>query len=197
MFDPNKPVQGSPNSSAEMRGQLTSLHDLIIAINAVNSATVDGVTTLNPGDPAQVLLSLIANTLHFTFAIPRGHDGGQGDPGPTGAQGPPFANAVVDGVTTLPAGSAATVTVSFDGTTVHFTFGIPEGGQGLQGEVGPPGEVTQAALDTAIADTVAGSSANSNAVGTLGLIANGSYSPTQMQDVVNKLDELITALRRP
>jgi len=119
-----------------MRSQFNGLKTLLDAMNAVNAATVDGVTTLNPGDPAQVLLSLIANTLHFTFAIPQGFPGAEGGPGATGPMGPPFASAVVDAVTTLPAGSMATVTVGFDGTNVHFTFGIPEGQTGGQGEPG-------------------------------------------------------------
>jgi hypothetical protein len=57
---------------------------------------------------------------------------------------------VVDGVTTLPPGDNATVDVSFDGTDVHFSFGIP---QGAPGEQGPPGEVTTQQLDDAIATT--------------------------------------------
>jgi hypothetical protein len=40
------------------------------------------------------------------------------------------------------------------------------------------------------------SSANSNAVSMLGQTADGTYSASQMQDVINKLDELIGALRR-
>jgi zona occludens toxin (predicted ATPase) len=42
------------------------------------------------------------------------------------------------------------VSVSFEGTNVHFTFDIPQGATGADG---PPGEVTTAALDTAIAGT--------------------------------------------
>jgi hypothetical protein len=33
-------------------------------------------------------------------------------------------------------------------------------------------------------------------VSTLGQFADGSYNPTQMQDLMNKIDELINALRR-
>ena len=80
----------------------------------------------------------------------------------------------------------ATVAVSFDGVNVHFTFSIPRGQDGL------PGEVTNAALSSAIG----GKSSNSNGVGTLGQSADGGYNPTQMQDVLNKMDELILALRR-
>ena len=68
-------------------------------------------------------------------------------PGNPGMQGPPFAQAIVDAVTTLAPGQPATVGVSFDGTNVHLTFGIPAGADGA------PGEVTNAALATAISTT--------------------------------------------
>jgi hypothetical protein len=61
---------------------------------------------------------------------------------------PSFADAVVYAVNTLPAGEQATVESSFDGNTVHLTFGIPagmddsDGGQGIQGMPGAPGEVS-------------------------------------------------------
>lgn len=191
-FDPDQPADSSPLSSQVMRGQLTSLHDLIAALNAINAATVDGVATLNPGDPAQVLLSLIGNTLNFTFAIPQGFPGADGGPGP---QGPPFATAVIDAVNTLPAGSAATVSVSYDGTYVHFTFGIPEGqpgGQGAQGVQGPPGEVTSSELSSAIS----GTSNTTNGVSTLSQTADTSYNQAQMQQLLDKVDEFLLAARR-
>jgi hypothetical protein len=40
------------------------------------------------------------------------------------------------------------------------------------------------------------SSAMSNGVATRGTTANSSYDQVQIQDLINKLDELITALRR-
>ena len=76
--------------------------------------------------------------------------------GPPGPQGPPFANAVVDAVNTAPPGSNAAVSVSFDGTNVHFVFGLPAGFNGINGTNGTdgaPGEVTTAALTAAIAGT--------------------------------------------
>jgi len=51
-------------------------------------------------------------------------------------------------------------------------------------------------LNNAIANALAQTSNNSNGVGTLGMGADGSYNQSQMQDVLNKLDELINALRR-
>ena len=56
--------------------------------------------------------------------------------------------------------------------------------------------VTVNDLNNAIANAVAATSNNSNGVSTLGQGANGGYDQTQMQQVLDKLDELITALRR-
>lgn len=55
---------------------------------------------------------------------------------PPGPQGPPFAQAVVDGVSTGNPGDAAAVQVSFDGTNVHFSFSIPRGNDGSSGAPG-------------------------------------------------------------
>ena len=49
--------------------------------------------------------------------------------------GPPFAGALVDSVATLNPGESATVSVSFDGTNVRFSVGIPRGADGAAGEV--------------------------------------------------------------
>ena len=51
-------------------------------------------------------------------------------------------------------------------------------------------------LNNAIANALAQTSNNSNGVGTLGQGADGSYNQSQMQDLINKVDELINALRR-
>jgi hypothetical protein len=170
-------------------------------------AVVDSVNTLDPGQPAAVGVSFDGSNVRFTFDIPRGNDGtngsngmngNEGPPGPQGGegpQGPPFAQAIVDGVTTLNPGDSASVSAVFDGSNVRFQFGIPrgfDGNNGNDGAQGPAGEVSQAQLDAAMS----GTSANTNSVSTLGQWADGSYNPTQMQDVLNKLDELITTLRR-
>ena len=55
---------------------------------------------------------------------------------------------------------------------------------------------TQGDLANAIAAAIAGTSNNSNGVGTLGQGAAGSYDQNQMQNVLDKIDELINALRR-
>ena len=51
-------------------------------------------------------------------------------------------------------------------------------------------------MNATVASAVSGTSNNSNSVGQLGMSADGSYNQGQMQDVMNKLDELIAALRR-
>ena len=123
------PADHSPDSSAEMRGQLTALKALIDALQSVTAAQVDGVATLDPGDAASVTLSVIGDTLHFSFGVPRGSDGGQG---------PPFTNFVMDGVSTLNPGDNATVQIVFDGSAVRLTFGIPRGATGGDGTQGKP-----------------------------------------------------------
>ncbi len=134
-FDPNQPANNAPNSSAQMRAQLTGLKDLIDTVPTITSA-------------------------------------------------------VVDAVNSLPAGDAATVDVSVVGGVLHLTFGIPEG------QSGPPGEVTQEDLDNAIIGALAQTSNNSNAVAVLGESADTSYNQPQIQNLINKVDEMILAMRR-
>ena len=201
-FDPNYPPLNAEIESAPLRGQFTSLKALIDALTSINAAQIDGVTTVNPGDPATASVAVVGSTLGFTFGLPRGQEGvagqnGQdGGPGAVGPQGPPFANAVVDAVNTLPAGSPATVSVSFDGTLVHFTLGLPAGQNGANGSDGAqglPGEVTNAALSMSIN----GTSSNSNAVTTMDTaFSNDPPTLADMELMRAKMNELITALRR-
>ena len=194
MFDPNKPQAGTEIDAVEMRGQLNGLKSLIDAVPGITDVVIDGVTTLNPGEPASATASIIGTVLHLTFAIPRGDPGVQGPQGFQGVQGPPFANAIVDAVNTLPAGSASTVSVSFDGTNVHFTFGIPVGADGAQGV---PGEVTNAQLATAISMAVGGTSNNSNAVPTMDTpFTNDPPTLADMETMRAAHNALVLALRR-
>ena len=68
----------------------------------------------------------------------------------------------------------------------------PQGNDGAPGPQGPPGEVTQAALDAAIT----GTSANSNSVSTLGMVVTNPPTQSEVQTLADKVDELILALRR-
>ena len=43
---------------------------------------------------------------------------------------------------------------------------------------------------------IVGTSSNSNSVRTLGMGADGNNNPSQMENLINKEDELINALRR-
>jgi hypothetical protein len=166
-------------------------------------AVVDGVTTLDPGQPASVQTSFDGSNVRFTFGIPRGQDGANGSNGNDGAQGPAFAQAVVDNVTTLEPGQPASVQTSFDGNNVRFTFGIPRGsdgsngtngtdgtsgGNGSDGAQGPPGEVSLAMLNSAIS----GTSNNTNSVSTL----DTGFADSDMESLRQKLNELIQAARR-
>jgi hypothetical protein len=57
-------------------------------------------------------------------------------------------------------------------------------------------DIQQRATLGDLSNAISGTSNNSNAVGTLGMGADGSYNQSQMQDLINKVDDLIHALRR-
>ncbi len=107
--------------------------------------------------------------------------------------------AQVDATNTLLPGEPAVVTVTTSANMLHFIFSIPQGNdgqQGPQGEQGPPGEVSVSDLNSAISAVLAQTSNLSNAVAQLGMSADPSYQQWQMQAILDKLDELIAALRR-
>jgi hypothetical protein len=197
-FDPTLPNELTLADAAQMRAQLNGLKALIDAAPTITAVMVDSVSTLPAGTPATVHASIVGSVLHLSFGLPTGPDGAPGGPGP---QGPPFAAAIVDGVTTVDPGNPATVTAFFDGNNVHFAFSIPRGAQGEPGIQGPPGEVTTAALNSAIGNaltTAAGnSSANSNGVSTLDIpFTDDPLSLADGELLRTKINELITALRR-
>ena len=193
-FDSSKPAPGDDLDAVLVRSQLNGLKDIIDAAPTITAVVVDSVTTLDPGQPATASASLTGTTLHLTLGIPRGPDGAQGAPGPT------FGGTVVDAVNTLTSAQPASVATTFDGANVHFTFGIPAGEQGIGGLVGPPGEVTTAAMTTAITDAVqaalinmlASSSANSNAVATL----DTPFADPDSETLRAKVNELLLVMRR-
>lgn len=103
MYDPALPADDSPLSSAEMRSQLTGLKALIDAIATITGAQVDGVTTLPPGFAAGASVSVVGNTLHFTFELPAGDTGAMGPVGPQGSQGEVSAQQLTDAIQTTSA----------------------------------------------------------------------------------------------
>lgn len=191
-FDPALPADTAPLISPVIRAQLNGLKALIDAILAL-IAQVDGVNTLPPGNPASATVSVTGQTLHFTFAIPQGDTGSQGG---EGAAGPPFAQAIVDSVTTLDPGNPATVAVSFDGSYVHFTFGIPRGDTGSPGSQGSPGEVNTAQMDNAIAGAIASTARNPAGVAPMNISFNKPPTAADLAQVQAKFNEMLAAATR-
>lgn len=169
-FDPSFPASNVFLVSAEFRAQFNALFDLIQAV----PAGPQGMPGTN------------------------GQNGGVGPTGMTGAQGPPFAGAFMDAVTTLNPGDPALGSVSFDGTNVHFSFSIPRGNDGppgmngADGSTGATGEVSNAQLGSAINSAVASTSSNSNGVATL----DSPFGDPDAESLRLKLNELLQALRR-
>ena len=171
-YDPNLPQENTPADAAQMRDQLNGLHDEITAIPKGDKG--------DPGDKGDK-----------GDKGDGGDKGDKGDKGDTGEPGAPFASAVVDSTTTLDPGNDATVAASFDGTNVHLSFGIP---RGQEGPMGQPGEVTQAALDAAIA----GTARNINAISDLsGWEPSDPPTADDLRTIRDKLNEVINGLRQP
>ncbi len=129
-------------------------------------------------------------------------------------------DAQIDATNTLPPGEPANVTLTINGNTLHFTFDIPtgdqgpegpQGEQGPQGETGPqgpdgtpggppgpegpqgpPGEVTLQQLTDEIANTAQ----NPTTVAPLTFTPDPDYNPAQLQETIDKLNELLTTLQR-
>ena len=87
-FDPSKPVNNSPLSSAEMRGQLNALNDAIAAIPAgppgpvgpaFSNIQIGSVTTGTPGSPAGAQVNTFGNNVELSFTIPAGETGAPGE----------------------------------------------------------------------------------------------------------------------
>ena len=127
-------------------------------------------------------------------------------------------NAQIDATNTLPPGDPANVSLTINGNTLHFTFDIPtgdtgpegpqgadgppgpEGPQGTpggppgpEGPQGPPGEVTLQQLTDEIATTAL----NPTTVAPLTFTPDPDYNPAQLQETIDKLNELLTTLTRP
>ena len=76
-------------------------------------------------------------------------------------------------------------------------FGSPDSSAEMRAQLNALNdEIQQRATQGDLANAIAGTSNNSNGVGTLNQGADGGYNQSQMQSVLDKLDELINALRR-
>jgi hypothetical protein len=193
-YDPNFPTANTLADAVQVRAQFNGLKDLIDAIPGITSAVVDSVTTVGPGQPATVTVSVIGTVLHLSLTLPEGQPGLQGIPG---SPGQPFANVIIDGVNTLNSGEPASVWISFDGVNVHLVFNIPRGPQGEQGIQGPPGEVTNVMMGGAISTAIAGTSNNTNSVATMDTpFTNDPPTLADMELMRLNYNALVTALRR-
>ena len=74
-FDPTKPADHAPDSSAEMRAQLNALKALIDAVPAVTAATVSVFPVLGSGATPSGSVTLNAGVLHFDFGLVAGPPG--------------------------------------------------------------------------------------------------------------------------
>jgi hypothetical protein len=234
MFNPSLPADGTKATAAEMRAQLTGLKADIDAIPGITSAVVDSMTTLGPGEPASVTLSIVGTVLHVSLALPEGQPGLpglQGIPGGAGAEGAaalvavtvPGTHAVGTGFvsfgfattpvnlgwlagTRLRAAAIADPANWVEGSIValgptEVTLSVDAtGGAGsftgwnlsLAGAQGAPGEVTNAAMASAIATAIAGTSNTTNAVATL----DTAFADPDSEALRQKINELVLALRR-
>ena len=194
-FDPTKPVEGTEIDAAELRGQFNGLKTLL---DAIPSGQV------GPAGPA-------GRDGNDGAIGPEGPQGEKGDKGDTGDQGPQ-GNDGRNVVGVYDDGSGLASIQMSDGSS-YGPFIVASGQQGPQGEKGdrgdqgpqgnqgdrgdggpqgPPGEVSTGQLDMAIATT----SANSNAIELIALTPSDPPTASDLQAVIDKVNELITALRR-
>ena len=111
---------------------------------------VGSTTTGNAGTNASVTMTDNNNVYTLNFVIPKGEKGDTGAKGAAGAKGQDGAKGAdgitptlrVGTVTTLAAGSNATVTMSENNNVYTLNFGIPKGNKGDTGASGGSGETT-------------------------------------------------------
>jgi hypothetical protein len=163
-FDSSKPADHSPLVAAEMRGQLNGLNDKI-----------DAAPAGPPGAPGQ----------GFVF---RGEwDGSAGYM--------PYDVVTHAGAAFLCVALVLPTPVEPQDIPTHwhlFAQRGSDGTQGGQGIQGPPGEVTNAAMDGAMATAIAGTSNNTNGVATL----ETAFADPDSEALRLKINELILAQRR-
>ncbi len=111
---------------------------------------VGSTSTGNAGTNATVTMTGSNNVYTLNFVIPKGEKGDTGAKGAEGAKGQDGAKGAdgitptlrVGTVTTLEAGSNATVTMSENNNVYTLNFGIPKGNKGDTGASGGSGETT-------------------------------------------------------
>ena len=134
---------------------------------------VGSTTTGNAGTNAIVTMTDSNNVYTLNFVIPKGEKGdtgAKGDAGVKGQDGAKGADGItptlkVGTVTTLAAGSNATVTMSKNNNEYTLNFGIPKGNKGDTGASGGSGETTVVNPTITIGTVTSGDTASATITG--------------------------------
>ena len=134
---------------------------------------VGSTTTGNAGTNASVTMTDNNNVYTLNFVIPKGEKGdtgAKGDAGVKGQDGAKGADGItptlrVGTVTTLAAGSNATVTMSENNNVYTLNFGIPKGNKGDTGASGGSGETTVINPTITIGTVTSGDTASATITG--------------------------------
>ena len=134
---------------------------------------VGSTTTGNAGTNAIVTMTDSNNVYTLNFVIPKGEKGDTGAKGAAGAKGQDGAKGAdgitptlkVGTVTTLAAGSNATVTMSKNNNEYTLNFGIPKGNKGDTGASGGSGETTVVNPTITIGTVTSGDTASATITG--------------------------------
>lgn len=134
---------------------------------------VGSTTTGNAGTNATVTMTDSNNVYTLNFVIPRGDKGDTGAKGEAGVKGQDGAKGAdgitptlrVGTVTTLAAGSNATVSMSENNNVYTLNFGIPKGNKGDTGASGGSGETTVVNPTITIGTVTSGDTASATITG--------------------------------
>jgi hypothetical protein len=136
------------------------------------------VTNVRDNGDGRAVVEMSDGSSYGPFTVASGPPGSNGSNGADGR-----------GITNVRDNGDGTLTVEMSDGGTYGPFPMPAGPAGPQG---PQGEVSAADLSFAFGAT----SANTNGVQLLGLTVSDPPTQSEMQAIANKLDELITALRR-
>ena len=134
---------------------------------------VGSTSTGNAGTNASVTMTDSNNVYTLNFVIPKGDKGDTGAKGDAGAKGQDGAKGAdgitptlkVGTVTTLAAGSNATVTMSENNNVYTLNFGIPKGNKGATGASGGSDETTVVTPTITIGTVTSGDTASATITG--------------------------------
>ena len=134
---------------------------------------VGSTTTGNAGTNAIVTMTDSNNVYTLNFVIPKGEKGDTGAKGEAGVKGQDGVKGAdgitptlrVGTVTTLAAGSNATVTMSENNNIYTLNFGIPKGNKGDTGATGGSGETTVVNPTITIGTVTSGDTASATITG--------------------------------